>query len=125
MKNKKIDWMITLMPLTLIIIMCVLFFFLPSQSNDILSKVRFFFGDTFGSNYLIIGFGIFILSLYIAFSKYGKIVLGGKNEKPKYSFFSKALVVVSPPDITSSISRLCSFGCGYIILFFFRMDNVC
>ena len=88
MKNKKIDWMITLMPLTLIIIMCVLFFFLPSQSNDVLSKVRFFFGDTFGSYYLIIGFGIFILSLYIAFSKYGKIVLGGKNEKPKYSFFS-------------------------------------
>ena len=70
MKNKKIDWMITLMPLTLIIIMCVLFFFLPSQSNDVLSKVRFFFGDTFGSYYLIIGFGIFILSLYIAFSKY-------------------------------------------------------
>lgn len=88
MKNKKIDWMITLMPLALIIVLCILFFFLPSQSNEILSKIRFFFGDTFGSYYLLIGLGIFILSLYIAFSKYGKIVLGGKNEKPKYSFFS-------------------------------------
>lgn len=88
MKNKKIDWMITLMPLALIVILCILFFFLPTESNNILSKVRFFFGDTFGTYYLVIGLGIFILSLVIAFSKYGKIVLGGKDEKPKYSFFS-------------------------------------
>ena len=32
--------------------------------------------------------GIFILSLYIAGSKYGNIVLGEQNEKPKYSFFA-------------------------------------
>lgn len=88
MKTKKIDWMITIVPLVLIIGLCVLFFFLPNQSNDILSKIRFFFGDTFGAYYLIIGLGIFLLSLYIAFSKYGNIVLGGKNEKPKYSFFT-------------------------------------
>lgn len=88
MKNKKIDWMITLVPLVLILMLCVLFFFLPTQSNEILGKIRFFFGDTFGTYYLIIGLGIFILSLFIAFSKYGKIVLGGKSEKPKYSFFT-------------------------------------
>jgi len=32
--------------------------------------------------------GIFIFSLYIAGSKYGNIVLGEQNEKPKYSFFA-------------------------------------
>lgn len=88
MKNKKIDWMITLLPFGLIIILCILFFFLPKQSNNVLSTIRSFFCDTFGVYYLIIGLGIFILSLYIAFSKYGEIVLGGKNEKPKYSFFT-------------------------------------
>ena len=69
MKN-KIDWMITLLPLSIIVALCVVFFIAPEQSNVVLSQIRFFFGDTFGSYYLVIGLGIFILSIYIAFSKY-------------------------------------------------------
>ena len=84
----KIDWMITLLPLGIVIALCILFFFLPKQSNAVLSQIRFFFGDTFGTYYLVIGLGIFILSLYIAGSRYGNIVLGEPDEKPKYSFFA-------------------------------------
>lgn len=87
-KKNQIDWMITLVPLAIVVALCFVFFFLPEQSNVILSKVRFFFGDTFGVYYLVIGLGIFIVSIYIAMSKYGNIVLGGKDEKPKYSFFA-------------------------------------
>mgnify|MGYP004625031079 CR=1 FL=1 len=87
-EHVKIDWMITLVPLAIVIALCVLFFFAPEQSNAVLSQIRFFFGDTFGTYYLVIGLGIFILSLYIAGSKYGNIVLGEQNEKPKYSFFA-------------------------------------
>ena len=86
--KKKIDWMITLVPLGMIIALCILFFLMPEQSNLVLSQIRFFFGDTFGVYYLIIGLGIFVLSLYLAGSKYGDIVLGQPGEKPKYSFFS-------------------------------------
>lgn len=86
--KKKVDWMITLVPLAIIVALSVVFFFLPDQSNVVLSQIRFFFGDTFGTVYLVIGLGLFLLSLYIAFSKYGDIVLGEPNEKPKYSFFS-------------------------------------
>ncbi len=86
--NKKIDWMITLVPLGMIIALCILFFLIPERSNLVLSQIRFFFGDTFGVYYLIIGLGIFVLSLYLAGSKYGDIVLGQPGEKPKYSFFS-------------------------------------
>lgn len=84
----KIDWIITLVPLFLIIVLCILFFIMPNQSNKILSQIRFFFGDTLGTYYLIIGLGIFILSIFIGSSKYGNIVLGKQDEKPKYSFFS-------------------------------------
>lgn len=84
----KIDWLITLVPLAIVTTLCLVFFFLPEESNMILSRVRFFFGDTFGTYYLIIGLGIFIVSIYIAMSKYGNIVLGEPNEKPKYSFFA-------------------------------------
>lgn len=86
-ENKKIDWMITLVPLGLIIALSILFFFLPNQANAVLSQIRYLFGDTFGVYYLIIGLGIFLTSIYIAMSKYGDIVLGEPNEKPKYSFF--------------------------------------
>lgn len=89
-KNKKsdrIDWIITLLPLSVIILLSILFFFLPEQSNAVLYKIRYVLGDTFGTYYLMIGLGIFLLSIYIASSKYGNIVLGKQNEKPKYSFF--------------------------------------
>ena len=82
-EHGKIDRMITLVPLAIVVALCVLFFFAPEQSNAVLSQIRFFFGDTFGTYYLVIGLGIFILSLYIAGSKYGNIVLGEQNEKPK------------------------------------------
>lgn len=87
-RNSKIDWIITLVPLFFIVGLSILFFFLPQQSNAVLSQIRFVLGDSFGIYYLIIGLGIFLLSLFIACSKYGNIVLGKQDEKPKYSFFT-------------------------------------
>ena len=55
----KIDWMITLLPLGTIIVLCVLFFFMPEQSNAVISQIRFVLGDTFGTYYLVIGLGVF------------------------------------------------------------------
>ncbi len=87
-QKNRIDWLITLLPLILIVGLCILFVLMPNQSNEILGRVRFFFGDTLGSYYLIIGLGIFLVSIFIACSKYGDIVLGKPDEKPKYSFFA-------------------------------------
>lgn len=87
-KERQIDWLITLLPLLIVVALGVLFFIAPADSNRTLSSIRFFLGDTFGAYYLIIGLGVFIVSLYIAFSRYGNIVLGEPDEKPKYSFFS-------------------------------------
>lgn len=87
-ERSKIDWLITLLPLIIIVGLCILFFFLPEQSNKIISQIRFVLGDTFGVYYLIIGLGVFFISFYVAGSKYGNIVLGKPDEKPKYSFFA-------------------------------------
>lgn len=86
--NEQIDWMITLVPLGIVVALCALFVFMPNESNAVLSQIRFLFGDTFGVYYLIIGLGIFLVSIFISFSKYGDIVLGEPNEKTKYSFFA-------------------------------------
>lgn len=86
--NKKIDWLLTIMPFGCILILCVLFFLFPGQANNILGQIRFFLGDTLGIYYLIIGLGIFFVSIFIAASKYGRIVLGKQGEKPKYNFLT-------------------------------------
>ena len=86
--KKRIDWMITLVPFFLITALAVYLFIFPEQANDVISKVRFFFGDTVGLYYLIIGLGVLLVSIFLSFSKFGNIVLGKPDEKPKYSFFT-------------------------------------
>lgn len=83
---EQLDWMTTLVPLACIILLCAAFVVFPARSTDILGSIRYFLGDQFGSYYLIIGLGVFLCSLYIAFSRYGKIKLGN-IEKPLYSPF--------------------------------------
>lgn len=84
----KIDWIITLVPFILIVGLAVFLFVFPEQSNGVISKVRFFFGDTLGSFYIVMGVGVLLVSIFLSFSKYGNIVLGGPEEKPKYNFFT-------------------------------------
>lgn len=87
-ERKSIDWIITLVPLAIICGMSILFFVFPQRSNKTLLGIRNFLGDKFGAYYLLIGVLIFSISIYLAFSKCGNIVLGKPDEKPKYSFFS-------------------------------------
>lgn len=88
MQRKRIDWMITLVPFALILGLAAVLFVFPDGSNAVISRVRFFFGDTLGLYYLVIGLGVFLVSLFLCCSKYGEIVLGDPGEKPRYSFFT-------------------------------------
>lgn len=87
-ESKKIDWLLTLIPCIIVVGLCILFYLVPEQSETVLSNIRFFFGDTLGTYYLAIGLGIFLLSVYLACSRYGNIVLGEKEDKPEYSFLA-------------------------------------
>ncbi|MCI6139199.1 MAG: BCCT family transporter [Clostridiaceae bacterium] len=84
--EKRLDWITTLIPFCAIVSLCFLFMVFPDDSTSILEAIRFFLGDQLGSYYLIMGLGAFLCSLYMAFSKYGKIRLG-RNEKPQYTSF--------------------------------------
>ena len=87
MNKKRIDWMVTLVPFIIIMGVAALLFAFPEKANMVIGQIRFFFGDTMGIYYLLIGIGVLLVSIYLAFSKYGNIVLGNPGEKPKYSFF--------------------------------------
>ncbi|MDO5425448.1 MAG: BCCT family transporter [Eubacteriales bacterium] len=98
MKNKKknlkgkIDWLSTLIPLFGIAVLCVIFMAWPEQSAMVLEAIRSFLGDECGIYYALLGVGIFGCTLYMAFSKYGKIKLGG-DEKPQYSSFRWGVMI--------------------------------
>lgn len=83
---KRLDWIITVIPFICIVMLCILFMKNPEGSTSILESVRSFLGDELGTYYLVIGLGVFICSLYLAFSKYGQIRLGD-TDKPEYSPF--------------------------------------
>ena len=83
---KKLDLSTMIIPLIVIVALCAVFMLMPEQSKSILGSIRKFLGDDFGIYYVLLGVGAVICSLYMAFSKYGKIRLGNL-EKPQYSTF--------------------------------------
>ena len=63
--RKRIDWLITLAPFISIMLLAGVLFVFPNESNNIISKVRFFFGDTVGIYYLVIGLAVLLVSVYL------------------------------------------------------------
>lgn len=88
MQNKKrIDWFITLVPFGTVLMLALLFVLKPSLSSALLRDLRFIVGDRLGVFFLALGLACFGLTLYIAFSKIGKIRLG-TGSRPQYSNFT-------------------------------------
>lgn len=86
--KRQLDWVTMVIPFIIILFLCISFVFLPDSSKRMIEGIRTFLGEELGTYYLAVGLGVFLLSLYLAFSKYGSIRLGKKDEKPKYSNFA-------------------------------------
>lgn len=92
-KGRKIDPVTTIAPLIVLIILCGTFIINPEGSTNTISAIRTFLGDQMGLYYLVVALGIFLISLFISFSKLGNVKLGGPDEKPKYGFFAWGAMV--------------------------------
>lgn len=84
--SRRIDWITTLVPFGGVTALCALFMIIPEGSKTVLEAVRKFIGDDCGLYYAILGVGVFWLSIWTAFSKYGKVKLGNVD-KPQYGNF--------------------------------------
>ncbi len=60
----------------------------PEASKKVVGILFSFFTGQLGTIYLWFVFGCFITTLFITFSKYGKIKLGDKTDKPDFSTFT-------------------------------------
>lgn len=84
---KRVDFSVIIGPIVLIVLLCLFSFLNPAGTTGLLGKIKPFFGDTMSLFYFVLNFGVFLLSFYLAFSKYGKIVLGTPGEKPAVPFW--------------------------------------
>lgn len=89
----EIDWIATLVPLFGVLFLGLLFLIFPDSSSAVLEGVRGFLGDQFSIYYAMLGVGVFLCSVYVAFSKYGRIVLGGNEAKVEYSNFQWGVMI--------------------------------
>ena len=84
--SKRIDWFATIVPLVGVLFLGILFMIFPNKSAIALQNIRNFLGNDLGIYYALIGLGTFFCTMYIAFSKFGKIKLGNMD-KPQYSSY--------------------------------------
>lgn len=83
---RQLDWPLMLIPLAIVLALCVLFFVRPEQSTHVLDAIRSFLTNDLGFFYILLGVGVIVVSLYMAFGKYGSIRLGD-TDRPQYSNF--------------------------------------
>ncbi len=60
----------------------------PEQSGQFISALYGWIASNIGVLYQLFGFGVIGFLLWLSFSHYGKIRLGGEEDKPDYSLFS-------------------------------------
>lgn len=86
-KIKSIDLSIILVPLLIIVCICAGLVISPDGSDRVIGFLRNLFTNELGSYYIVVGFLFVVVSIWLAFSKYGDIKLGNLD-KPKYSNFA-------------------------------------
>ena len=81
MKTHELDLVSIIVPLLVIAALGTLFMVYPEASGNVVDAVRGFLGNDFGLYYIMLGVVALGISMFMAFSKYGKIRLG-KTDKP-------------------------------------------
>lgn len=84
---KDLQLSIMIVPFAVILCLCILFFTFPDGANGFFATINPFFRDKMSLLYLFVSFALFLIAIFLSFSKYGDIVLGKKDEKPAFSFW--------------------------------------
>ena len=85
-KDLKIDWVITLLPLGIVIGLSVILLLFPEAAGRVIEFLREILVNKLGFFYMILGLGILMAAIVLAVSKHGEIRFGSRN-KPRYGNF--------------------------------------
>ncbi len=87
-KGMRIDKAVFIPATAVTLFFGFLFFIFPEASDRVLGQVHAFTTHELGWFFLLFTMAMLFLCLYYAYSKMGKIVLGGRDEKPQFSTFT-------------------------------------
>ncbi len=85
---RSTDVVLIAVPLILILGMTVCFMAFSADATALLTQIRSILDNYFGSWYAILGVASLLCTLFLAFSRFGKIKLGKAEDKPAYSSFT-------------------------------------
>ncbi|MFB4163815.1 BCCT family transporter [Alteribacillus sp. JSM 102045] len=92
--NKNImDWPTFFGALFLLIVIAAPLVLIPDYGEAVVTSANTFITENFGVLYLLIGMILFIFLLYIAFSRYGRIVLGSRGVQPEFNTLTWAAML--------------------------------
>lgn len=86
-EHNTIDWVITLLPLVIVSCIAATLLVFPQQSMKVIDVLWNIFVNKLGFFYILLGFGIVCIALYLALSRYGTIRLGA-CDTPRYGNFA-------------------------------------
>ncbi|MGP4060574.1 BCCT family transporter [Halobacillus sp. H74] len=94
-KKKLIDYKIFVPSLLIMIAISIPFAMYEAESLKLLNSIFDYIVDVFSWGYLWYGIILVVAGLYFSFSKYGQVVLGDPKEKPRFSLFEYASILIA------------------------------
>ncbi|WP_277674308.1 BCCT family transporter [Piscibacillus halophilus] len=94
-KWKMIDFRIFLPSILLIILISIPFSLYESESLELLNSIFDSIVNAFSWGYIWYAIILLGAGLYLSFSKYGKVVFGDPNEKPRFTLFQYAAILIA------------------------------
>lgn len=93
MKTKLIDWPTFIGAFLLLLAVTVPLILFPEQGGEAVLAAKDYMTKNFGVIFMVVGLGIFLFLIFVAFSKNGHIQLGDKGEKKEFNTFSWAAML--------------------------------
>ena len=90
---KKIDWILVIIPIVAVIILSTILIGCPAESHTFLQNCRNFLTNKLMYYYLIVGILFLLSTLFLGFTKWGKIKLGDKQDRPEYSTLKWGMMI--------------------------------
>ncbi|GAA0608698.1 BCCT family transporter [Virgibacillus siamensis] len=95
MTEKLIDYRIFIPALLIMIAICIPFALYESQSLELLNSIFNQVVEMFNWGYLWYAILMVVTGFYLAFSKYGNVVLGDPMEPPRFKLFEYASIIIA------------------------------
>lgn len=93
--ERLIDYRIFVPSLLVIIAISIPFSVYEAQALDVLNQIFDTIVDVFSWGYIWYGIILVAAGLYLSFSKYGQVVLGDPMEKPRFTLFEYASILIA------------------------------